>query len=320
MLTKPMSSLIRYTWPFAALLLISWGFTAHRKIAEMAIFTLPPDMLGFYKANMNFLSEHSVDPDKKRYIDPLEGGRHFFDSEEYGDHPFDSVPRKWQDALTRYGADSLNKMGTVPWQIQRSYYSLVRAFERKDARKILLQSAHLSHYIADAHVPLHVTRNYNGQFTGQRGIHAFWESRLPELFMHHYDFLVGKAEYISHPLDTAWAIIRKSYTYKDLVFERERQLRATFPQALVYAYSLRKDILSRQYSVQYSKAYHLSLEGLVEQRMRAAVKSTGSFWFSAWVDAGQPDLKHLKKTKRETVKDSSSLIYRLKNWLGRPDL
>ncbi len=104
----------------------------------------------------------------------------------------------------------------MPWQIQRTYLSLVKAFEQKDASKILKHSADLGHYVADAHVPLHTTENYNGQLTNQMGIHAFWESRLPELFYSTYDLFVGKATYIENPLKEAWAILKNTNSYKRL--------------------------------------------------------------------------------------------------------
>ena len=45
----------------------------------------------------------------------------------------------------------------------------------------------------------------------------------------------------------------------------------------------------------YSRAYQQMLHGMVERRMRSAILSVGSFWYSAWVDAGQPDLDKLIK-------------------------
>jgi hypothetical protein len=43
----------------------------------------------------------------------------------------------------------------------------------------------------------------------------------------------------------------------------------------------------------YSIAYNKKLQGMVERRMRASVYATASFWYTAWVNAGQPDLKQL---------------------------
>lgn len=89
------------------------------------------------------------------------------------------MPRKWNDAVEKYSEDTLLAYGIVTWHIQTVYNRLVKAFENHDVDCILKNSADLGHYVSDAHVPLHTTENYNGQLTGQKGIHAFWESRLP---------------------------------------------------------------------------------------------------------------------------------------------
>ncbi|PWG79645.1 zinc dependent phospholipase C family protein [Pararcticibacter amylolyticus] len=308
---------------FAIILLCtSWGFYSHRRISYMAVFTLPPPMIRFYKNNISFISDHSVDPDKKRYTDPEEGARHFWDSERYGKKPFDSIPVKWNDAVTKYTADTLKLYGTVPWQIEKTYYRLVNAFKERDSIRILRMSANLSHYISDAHVPLHATQNYNGQFTNQTGIHAFWESRLPELFSQRYDFAVGKARYIENPLKEAWSILKGSYSGKDSVFSIEKELSEKFPSDKKYSYSERNGKIIRQYSLAYSAAYHKALKGMVEKRMRSAILETGCFWYSAWVDAGQPDLSGFKtgKSKRTQSGQEDDQPFKNTKILGRPDL
>ncbi len=314
--------LLRYISAFLLLTLCaSWGFYAHKQINRFAVFTLPSEMIGFYKRNMAFIVEHSVDPDKRRYTDPAEGTRHFLDTERYGSAPFDSIPLKWTDAVAKYSADTLNTYGTLPWQIEKTYYALVKAFRQCDSSRILHTSANLSHYIADAHVPLHVTQNYNGQLTGQTGIHSFWESRLPELFSINYNYFTGKASYIDNPLKASWAIIKGSHRYKDSVFIIEAALSKQFNPALKYAYSERRGVVLKQYSREYSKAFHQKLNGMVERQMTAAIRSIGSFWFSAWVDAGQPDLNKFKRgaNKNQPIQEGATSGSH-KKILGRPDL
>ena len=274
----------------------SWGFFAHKKINRLAVFTLPPGMIGFYKNNIYYISEHAVDPDKRRYSDTAEAARHFLDADHYGISPFDSIPEKWSDAVAKYSEDTLGAYGVLPWQIERSYYRLVKAFEERDSLKILRASADLGHYVGDAHVPLHVTENYNGQLTGQRGIHAFWESRLPELFSEDYDYWVGRAIYVENPLKAAWNILRTTFRMKDSVLAIEARLSKSFPSDRKYAYSERSGSVIRQYSEEYAAKYHQDLNGMVERQMRASIIALGSFWYSAWVDAGQPDLKKLNSS------------------------
>ncbi len=272
----------------------SWGFFAHKRINQLAIFTLPLEMINFYKMSSNYIINHAVDPDKRRYIDTLEAPRHYLDVENY-EALIDSIPEKWAGALAKYGQKKLNESGIVPWQIERSYYSLVKAFKARDSLKILKYSADLGHYIGDAHVPLHTTHNHNGQLTNQSGIHAFWESRIPELFAGNYNLLVGKAMYIENPLKKAWAIVKESHASVDTVLKFEAELNLSFPADQKYSFSKRSNRVVKQYSEPYAKAYQDKMKGMVERRMRAAVLATGSFWFSAWVDAGQPELKNLIK-------------------------
>lgn len=283
-----------------ALLLVvlctSWGFFAHRKINHLAVFTLPKGMAGFYKANINYLTEHAVDPDKRRYVDSLEEPRHFMDADHYGKNPFARIPQNWYDAVKKYSVDTLDKYGTVPWVIQYHYYWLVKAFKAHDTTAILKTSANLGHYIADAHVPLHLTQNYDGQLTGQTGIHALWESRLPELFSDRYNLYAGRARYIDNPLTEAFKICRASYKCVDSALLMERKLNARFAPDKKYEMTQRGKRKVKDYSVAYSKAYHQLLNGMVKRRMRAAILMVGSFWYSAWIDAGQPDLDKLIKT------------------------
>ncbi|MDP9231108.1 MAG: zinc dependent phospholipase C family protein, partial [Bacteroidota bacterium] len=158
-----------------------WGFYAHKKINYYAVFLLPPGMLVLYKPNIEFLTEHAIDPDKRRYAIPEESPRHYIDIDHYGNYPYDSLPRKWNDAIAKYSEDTLMQHGIVPWWVQTMLYRLTDAFKEKNQAKILKLSAEIGHYVADAHVPLHASSNYNGQFTAQKGIHGFWESRVPEL-------------------------------------------------------------------------------------------------------------------------------------------
>ncbi|MFI5139355.1 MAG: zinc dependent phospholipase C family protein [Sphingobacteriales bacterium] len=285
--------------PICGLILLflcsSWGFYAHYRINRLAVFTLPAAMGGFYRANIDYITEHAISADKRRYVDSTEAPRHYLNADHYGKNPFSKIPQNWDDAAIKYSADTLNKYGTLPWVIQFNYYRLVKAFKVHDTLAILNTSANLGHYIADAYVPLHLTQNYNGQLTNQTGIHALWESRLPELFSDHYRYYAGKARYIEDPLAQAFKICRSSFKAVDSVLRFERILNMSFPADKKYVQERRGTKQVKNYSVVYAKAYHKMLRGMVERRMRSAILTVGSYWYSAWVDAGQPDLNKLIK-------------------------
>lgn len=276
----------------STLFLSSWGFFSHRQINRLAVFTLPPDMIGFYKKNIQYLTEAAVNPDRRRYAVVDEAPRHYIDLDHFGDSALYKMPRFWKEAVEKYSEDTLKAYGILPWHVTVMYYRLRDAFMTKDPTRILSLSADLGHYIADAHVPLHTTENYNGQLTGQHGIHAFWESRLPELFSSRYDFFVGKAEYVKNPQLTIWKAIESSNQHLDSVLMLEKSLTEKFGEKK-YSFETKGKQTVKVYSTEFSAAYHMALKGMVEQRMRGAIKMIGDFWYTAWVDAGQPDLKSL---------------------------
>ena len=365
-----------------------WGFFAHREINKTAVFTLPPELIIFYKNHIKYITDHAIDPDKRRYASPYEAVRHYLDLDVYGEPPFDNVPRYWTDALMAYsdifvlsgrdtfllidfeerqvsdtfkmghdfssdslklsyqlfpniqiskdtfrsffiqnivrnyyndflafpcdslskltgipleklncdtliGVDHLSEHGILPWHLVRMQRNLTEAFEEKDALKIMRLSADFGHYIADAHVPLHTTENYNGQLTGQKGIHAFWETRLPQLFFEGYDLWVGKAQYIENPTEYFWDIILESHSYVDSVLLIEKDLRETLPPDQLYCFEERYGNMAQIECREFSRIYHERMNGMVEERLRKAILAVGSAWYSAWWEAGQPDMRDL---------------------------
>ncbi|HEX8313473.1 MAG TPA: zinc dependent phospholipase C family protein, partial [Flavisolibacter sp.] len=271
-----------------------WGFYAHRKINYYSVFLLPPQMLLFYKQNIQFVAEHAVDPDKRRYAVAEEGPRHYIDIDHYGSYPFDALPRRWDSAVVKYGEDTLQSHGIVPWWVQVMKLRLTNAFKEKDGGKILKLSAEIGHYIADAHVPLHASSNHDGQHTGQKGIHGFWESRIPELLAEkEWDFFIGKADYIKNTQDFIWKRVLESAAAADTVLQFEKALSLRFSPDQRYSFEPRNGIIQRQYSSAYAKAYDGRLNGMIERRMRQSIYAVASFWYTAWVDAGQPDLASL---------------------------
>jgi len=285
----------------------AWGFFGHKRINELAIYTLPSDMFGFYKANMNYMIDHSVDPDKRRYGVVGEAECHYIDMDRFitqeKPNPFDNVPRRWTDAVAKFSEDTLRAHGIVPWHVYNMTQRLTSAFKDQDKAKILRLSAELGHYIGDAHVPLHTTSNYNGQLTGQRGIHGFWESRLVELYSKDYDFFVGKAIFIESPLNYIWDRVEESFAAVDSVLGFEKNLTSSFSEEQKFSFESRGQANMKVYSEEYSKEYSQMLDGQVERRMKSAVFSVGSYWYTAWVNAGQPNLNKLLETslnKEET--------------------
>ena len=270
-----------------------WGFHAHRQINRLAVFGLPPEMIGFYKHHLGYLTENAVNPDRRRYAVEGEAQRHYIDLDVYGDSAAYKLPRNWNDAVARFTEDTLQAYGIAPWWIMRVKFQLTEAFVQRDARRILSLSADLGHYIGDLNVPLHTTANYNGQLTGQHGIHGLWEGRIPELFATDYDFWLGQAQYLYQPQQRVWQALAQAHNAVDSVLRFEQILSKRFPADKKYSFEQRGAVTQRVYSRAYVDAYHRMLGGQVERQMRAAVRMVRDFWFTCWVDAGQPDLAPL---------------------------
>jgi hypothetical protein len=291
-----------------------WGFYGHRKINYLAVFLLPPDMIGFYKTHIDFLSEHSVDPDKRRYAIAEEGPRHYIDIDHYGVYPFSELPHNYDSAVAKFSADTVNAYGIVPWWVQTMLWRLTAAFKEKNQAKILKLSAEIGHYIADAHVPLHASHNHNGQFTNQNGIHGFWESRVPELLADkEFDFWMDKAIHIKNPGQFMWSRVLESAAAADTVLRYEKELTQSFPSDQKYSFENRNGLTIRTYSTSFTNAYNNKLNGMIERRMRQSIFAVASFWYTAWVNAGQPDLKKLSN-KEFTAEDLKEFEELNNNW------
>ncbi len=282
-------------------LFFAWGFWGHRRSNRISTFSLPEPLLLFYKSYIDYITEEAPKPDERRFAVEGEAPKHYIDIDHYGKYPFKEVPRKWKDAVAKFSEDTLTAYGILPWNIQWNYYQLVKAFKEKNVARILKISADLGHYIADAHVPLHTTENYNGQFTGQKGIHGFWESRIPELFGDSWDYYVGKAKYIENPLKEAWETVLESHLLVDSVLAIEKKLSEKFPEDRKYSFEKRGNISVRVYSYEFSKAYYEALNGMQERRLRKSVYRIASYFYSAWKDAGKPAIAELLKQKPELM-------------------
>jgi len=187
-------------------------------------------------------------------------------------------------------------------------YRLTSAFKEKNEYKILKYSADIGHYIGDAHVPLHCTRNYNGQLTGQNGIHGFWESRIPELMGESYSYLLGRSLYIENPNSLIWQTLEESYAAKDSVLFLEAMLNKQFDADKKYSYEVKGRQVVKVYSNEYTQAYNNLLNGMVERRMRKAIFMTASFWYTAWVNAGMPDLNDVDGSELQQSEMADSIF------------
>lgn len=268
-----------------------WGFFAHRKVNYHAVYLLPEPLLSFALRHQEFISEHAIDPDKRRHAVKGEAECHFIDLDKYSWTPenLDSVlPRKWEDAIELYGEDTLREHGIAPWNLKKQYYRLVSAFREKNLDRLPKLMADFGHYLGDVHVPLHTTENYNGQLTQQTGIHGLWETNIPEMFYPEYNKLFGPIHYVDNVDELIWSVIISSHALTKRVFSAELETASELP--IKRSFVDRKSKINYTYSKSYTQRYNDKLGAMVEQQWRLSVFHLACLWYSAWVDAGQPEL------------------------------
>lgn len=267
----------------------SWGFYAHKRINHLAIFTLPPELINLYKRHLRSLESYAVLPDQRRHTLDEEAARHYIDLDQYNLQSIAYL--NFEKAIELYTNDSLQKHGIVPWIIPMMKNRLKQAFFNRDTLQIIKLSAELGHYIADAHVPLHTTSNYDGQKTNQVGIHAFWESRIPEMLQTELEDWSTPAKYLPDLQKETWSWILASHSLVDNLLQKEAQLSQQTKPINKYIFLKKGSLLMKTYAPTYAKAYHQSLNHQIENQFHEAVQHIGDVWYSAWLEAGQPDFK-----------------------------
>lgn len=321
MLKKVFISLLCLSLVLAtSMMSFGWGVWGHQHINRAAVFALPEPMRAFYFNHIDFITIEASIPDVRKYAinDKNEFPRHYIDLEKYGADPFTSLPEDWDVAVKKYGKKKLYKNGILPWYIQLMTDKLTAAFKKKDKALILFLSADLAHYIGDAYQPLHTTENYDGQLTGQKGVHAFFESLLPELYGAYFNLHTPPAKYYENIEEASWDILRESHALVQPLLSAEKKLLDSWPKDSIYKLNKKGGIIKNKYHQPYftdafSRAFYQSLNGMIDKQMRHAIQTTAGFWYTAWVNAGKPGLNKLDD-KYSFKKNRKALRKEYKLW------
>lgn len=277
---------------------ISWGTFGHEHINRAAVFALPLSLQSFFYNHIDFITQEATVPDLRKYTlnDKTENPRHFIDLENFGS--LDSLPQTLTEAKNKYDEKFLQQNGILPWYMEDLMVKLTKAFKEKKKTEILFIAADLGHYIGDAHMPLHTSANYDGQLTNQKGIHSLWESRLPELFGKGYNFHSNDALFIDDVRKETWRIIMTTHSLADTLLLTDRELKKKIGEVKIYKTDSNGKVIKSSYGKQifsdeYATQLHNALNGMVEKQMSASIQATANFWYTAWVNAGKPDLSDL---------------------------
>jgi len=250
----------------------------HKFIMGRTIALLPPEIRPFFQKYQPSIVEHAIDPDLWRTVGWLEEPpRHFVDMDAYGPYPFQALPHDYDEAVKRYGAEFVQKNGTLPWRVEEIYKKLVEAFTQKTpyARdNIRLFVSVLTHYEGDAHQPFHAALNYDGQLTGQVGIHSRFETELFE----RYQRRLLLAPKMPPPITNS----------RDFIFET---LTVSFPLVQPILDADKAAATGREfYDDAYFDRFFSTVKPILEKRLSDSIGGAAGLITAAWVEAGRPAL------------------------------
>lgn len=281
-----------FTASIAILILSSWGGTGHYIISLEAIRSFNSEMIQFLDWG-NYLAGHASDADNRKSTDPSEAPKHYIDIDNYpGFQTNQQIPFTFTDAVNTYGYSFVIDNGILPWATKTTYDSLVLALKDLRVERAKQLAADLGHYVADGHMPLHLTKNYNGQLTGNTGIHSRYESTM--INSHADEFYNSEPRQINYIQDI------QQYIFDYIIFNY-RYVDSTI-KADDYAKSINPDYNSQQYKDalwQKTKGFTMQLFANASQRLAELI-------FSAWIDAGSPSVTI---TPTETVEKPIMYVY-----------
>ncbi len=255
----------------------AWGREAHEMITAAAIKTLPEPLRSYFQPNQFYLVEHASDPDQLAGENPAEQKHHFADVDAYQSYPFSHFREQFVTHHAPPTADEI-KNGDVMWQIERFTLLLAADFRRGDWSAANHDAVFAAHYAADLTQPLHTVANYDGQKTGQEGIHQRFETGVVRLNADRWVLHPHPAENIISLRQRIFDEFLQSYEASRTVFAMDKRARAEAPYT----------------SPEFLPSFSHLAGPLARARVEDAASFVGSLWYTAWVRAGAPDLSRWK--------------------------
>jgi len=255
---------------------VAWGDNAQRLIINHAVDTLPYDLRAFFEANRSFLVQHVNDPLNLIDQHPNERNNFFIELDKYGKFPFDKLPRDYKAAVALYGKSKIDSTGLLPWQIGVYSQKLTEDLKTGKWEAAKMDAAFLAHFVAEAHDPFNTTENYDGHTSGQNGVNQRFNAALIDRFGSFFPVSPHDASFISDPTDHAF----------DACLSAHSQV-----ESLLLADRVAKRGQSSYTDVYYDRFYNLAAGSLIKQLSDAST-DVGSYWLTAWINAGKPQLPH----------------------------
>ena len=255
---------------------LAWGSNAHKLVVNKAIDTLPPDIRSFFEANRSDLVQHVTDPLDAETKTPAERHNHFLYLDRYGRFPFIALPRVYKAAIAKYGKSKLESTGLLPWQIGVYSQKLTEAMKVGRWDEARLDAAILAGYVAETHDPFNTTENFDGHLSNQTGINDRFGTTLIDRFSSFFPMRPNDAAFISDPTDHAFESCLSAHAWIEIILLADRNAR----------------LAGKSYDDEYfDRFYNQSAATLIRQLSDAAT-DVGSYWLTAWINAGRPQLPH----------------------------
>ena len=254
--------------------LSAWGPRAHRIITEKAIDELPAEIKSFYNANRAYLADHSYDAKRVAEKNRAEAVRHFIYFDRYGKYPFPLLPHNYNLALQTHGGFKLNKNGILPWYIGEYHLRLTQAFRSHNWDAVREASAWLAHYVADITDPFHLTENSNGQLSGQNGVNDRIGTGLFDRYANFLLLRPGPVTYIKDPTENAFQLALQNYVWVDNFLLADR----------------RSFTAAGGYNDEFFERLYNEIGPIISRQVSETIQNVGSYWYTAWVNAGKPAL------------------------------
>jgi hypothetical protein len=261
---------------FAPSRTFAWGASAQKIVVNKAVDTLPPDVRPFFDANRALLVLHVTDPLEAKSTNPTEKHNHFLYLDKYGRFPYTALPRTYKAAVGKYGKSKLESTGLLPWQIGVYNAKLTEALKLGKWDEAKLDAAILAGYVSEAHDPFNTTENFDGHLTLQNGINERFGITLIDRFSSFFPMRPNDASFISDPTDHAFESCLSAHSWLETILLADRNAR----------------LAGKSYDDEYfDRFYNLTAATLIRQLSDAAT-DIGSYWLTAWINAGRPQLPH----------------------------
>lgn len=254
----------------------AWGNNAQRLIVNHAVDTLPNELRPFFEVNRNYLIQHVNDAINQLDKHPNERQNHFIELDRYGKFPFEALPRNYKAAVAKYSKTKIDSTGLLPWEI--GVYSAKLTEDLRNGRwdEAKIDAAFLANYVAEAHDPFNTTENYDGKITGQSGVNERFNTILIDRYASFFPMNPHDASFISDPTDFAFDACLNAHSLVESILLADRSARRG---------------LSSYTDDYYDRFYNLTAAALIKQLSDAST-DVGSYWLTAWTNAGKPQLPH----------------------------